>query len=399
MKFDSLLQQVPLMLALTIMWLIALFVIFWAMVGYPISLVILNKIFKRETKKDCAYEPTVTVMVVAHNEEKVIEQKLQNLLEVDYPQEKIEFLVASDFSTDKTNDIVESFIAKHPERKIRIHKTVNHYGKTNAQNEAQELCNTEILVMTDANAIFESCAVKELVSYFTDSSIAYVSGQLRYMNTEGSDTANSEGFYWKLDLMCRNIESKLQTITAGNGAIYAVRNEYYVKVSPIECHDSSFPFIFALEKKKSLYNPNAIAYEKAGEVNEDEFKRKVRMNRDILTGICPKMRVFNVFSYHWFTYFYFGHRTCRYLLWLMHLLVLAINIPLAIWGGIPWLVLLGLQILFYLIALIGWVTKSGNRLTRTVFYYCMTVMAQWKGVINIITGKSKPVWEKAESTR
>jgi cellulose synthase/poly-beta-1,6-N-acetylglucosamine synthase-like glycosyltransferase len=341
------------MLALKIVWWVAVFVIFWAMIGYPASLVILNKLFKKKNKKDISYEPTVTIMVVAHNEKKVIAEKLQNLLDTDYPVDKLEFLIASDFSTDKTDEIVEAFIAAHPERKIRIHKSVNHYGKTNAQNETQELCNTEILVMTDANAMFEPNAVRELVSYFTDSSIAYVSGQLRYMNTEGNKTANSEGFYWKLDLMCRNIESRFQTITAGNGAIYAVRNKDYEKIPPIECHDSSFPIVYALEKKRAIYNPEAIAYEKAGEVNEDEFKRKVRMNRIILRGICPDIRVFNVFSYHWFSYFYFGHRTCRYLLWLMHLLAFVVNIPLAIAGGWFWKVTLAAQVLFYLIALVG----------------------------------------------
>jgi len=387
------------MLALITAWCIAVFVIFWAMVGYPVSLVILNKLFKRKNDQDFSYEPTVTIMVVAHNEEKVIADKLQNLLKIDYPHEKLEFLVASDFSTDKTNEIVESFIAAHPERKIRIHKTVNHYGKTNAQNEAQELCENEILVMTDANAMFEPNAVRELVSYFIDSSIAYVSGQLRYMNTDGSKTAKSEGFYWKLDLMCRSIESRFQTITAGNGAIYAVRNKDYKKVPPIECHDASFPVAFALEKKRAVYNPNAVAYEKAGEANKDEFKRKVRMSRNILMRICPTLRVFNVFSYRWFSYFFFGHRFCRYLLWLMHPLAFFVNIPLAIFGGLFWQIMLGVQVMFYLIAITGLITKSSNRWIRIASYYCMTVMAQWKGVLNKITGKSKPVWEKAESTR
>ncbi len=387
------------MLVLSVIWWIALFIIFWAMIGYPISLVILNKILKKENKKNTAYEPTVTIMVVAHNEEKVIEQKLRNLFKVDYPAEKIEILVASDFSTDKTNEIVENFIATHPEHKIRIHKTVNHFGKTNAQNETQELCHSEILVMTDANAMFEPNAVRELVSYFTEQSVAYVTGQLRYKNTDGNKTASSEGFYWKLDLLCRKVESNLQTITAGNGAIYAVRNEYYVKIPPIRCHDLNFPLIYALSKKKALYNPDAVAYEKAGEKNEDEFKRKVRMNRNILRDICPNIRVFNIFSCHWFSYFFLGHRSCRYLLWLMHLLVLLINIPLAAWNGLFWQIMLGLQLLFYLIALIGWTTKSSNRWVKIIFYYCMTVVAQWKGVFNMITGKSKPVWEKAESTR
>ncbi len=387
------------MLALKIVWWVAVFVIFWAMIGYPASLVILNKLFKKKNKKDSSFEPSVTIMVVAHNEEKVIEEKLQNLLDTDYPVDKLEFLIASDFCTDKTDEIVESFIAAHPERKIRIHKSVNHYGKTNAQNETQELCDTDILVMTDANAMFEPNAVRELVSYFTDPDIAYVSGQLRYMNTEGNKTANSEGFYWKLDLMCRNIESRFQTITAGNGAIYAVRNKDYEKINPIDCHDSRFPVLFALKKKRAIYNPNAIAYEKAGEVNEDEFKRKVRMNRIILRFILPDVRILNFFSYHWFSYFYFGHRTCRYLLWLMHLLALVVNIPLAIMGGLFWKVTLAAQIMFYLIAIVGWFTKSGNRIVKIVTYYCMTILAQWKGVINILTGKAKPVWEKAESTR
>lgn len=387
------------MLALKILWVISVFIIFWAMMGYPASLIALNKLIKRENKKDESFQPTVTVMVVAHNEEKVIGEKLQNLLESDYPREKLSVLVASDFSTDQTDDIVEQFIAAHPDRNIRIHKSVNHYGKTNAQNETRMLCNTEILIMTDANAMFEPNAIRELVSYFTDPSIAYVSGQLRYLNTDESNTANSEGFYWKLDLMCRSIESKIQTITAGNGAIYAVRNADYVAIPPIECHDSSFPVLYALQKKRAIYNPDAVAYEKAGEVNEDEFKRKVRMNRMILRGILPDIRVFNVFSYHWFSYFYFGHRTCRYLLWLTHLLAIVLNIPLAILCGVFWKVMFVLQILFYLAAVIGWITKSSNRILRIITYYCMTVVAQWKGVINIVTGKAKPVWEKAESTR
>ena len=279
------------MLILIIIGVIAGFVIYWAMIGYPLSLVVLNKLIKRENKKNYLYQPTVTVMVVSHNEEKVIRDKLQNLLEIDYPAEKLEFLIASDFSTDKTNEIVEDFICSHPERKIRIHKTVNHRGKTNAQNETQELCNTEILVMTDANAMFDPLAVKELSASFIDPSIAYVTGRLSYVNTDGNTTASSEGFYWKLDLMCRRIESRLQTITAGNGAIYAVRNKDYRKVDPISCHDSNFPLLYALEKKRAIYNPDAVAYEKAGEVDQDEFKRKIRMNRNILKAILPDMRI------------------------------------------------------------------------------------------------------------
>ena len=383
---------------LIVLWWVGVFVIFWAMLGYPVSLSILNKLIKRENAKDYSYEPTVDIMVTAHNEEKVIEQKLQNLLDMDYPSDKLNIFVASDFSTDKTDDIVKRFATEHSDRRIQIHRSEKYLGKTNAQNETQEFCQAEILIMTDANAIFEKNAIREIVASFVSPDIAYVSGRLCYLNADGSNTATYEGFYWRLDLVCREIESRIQTITAGNGAIYAVRNREYVKIPNIESHDSGFPLIYALKKKRAIYNPDAVAYEKAGEVNEDEFKRKVRMNRRILNKIAPDIRLFNIFAYRWFAYFYFGHRTCRYLLWLMHFLVFAINVPL-VFCGVWWKSTMILQLLFYITAIIGWFTKNENRIVRAIFYYCMTVTAQWKGVINMMTGNSRSTWDKAESTR
>lgn len=378
---------------------IGVFIIFWAMIGYPVVLNILKYVFKNKgNKKDSMYRPTVTIMVVAHNEERVIGDKLNNLMELDYPKDKITYLVTSDHSTDQTDNLVKEFISKHPERKIKLYSTVEHKGKTNAQNEAQKLVDSEILILTDANAIFKKDALLELVSSFSEDDIAYVCGKLEYVNSVDNITAKSEGFYWKMDLMCREIESSILTITAGNGAIYACRNKDYKKIEPIECHDASLPVLYALDKKRAIYNKEAIAYEKAGETDSDEFKRKVRMNRRILDAIMPDVRIMNVIKYGWFSFFYFGHRTCRYLLWLMHLLVFVSNIPL-IRVGTLWQILFVLQVLFYVLAVLGWKTKTDFKLIKIIYYYCMTVAAQWHGVINILTGKAKPVWEKAESTR
>ncbi len=369
------------------------------MVGYPISLKVLKRIYKKRTlKKDYTYEPTVTVMVVAHNEEKVIQEKLKNILKLDYPKEKIEFLIASDNSTDKTNELVKSFISQNPDYKIRLFEVKQRKGKTNAQNEAQKTVKSEILIMTDANSMLEVNSVKELVSTFTSSDISYVSGRLEIINKDYSDVTNSENTYWDSDTKLRKIESDIQTITAGNGAIYACRNIDYYDFEPIKSHDGNMPRYFALMGKKSLYNPDAIAYEKAGEIIEDEFKRKVRMNRGILRNILPDIRILNVFKYRWFSYFYFGHRTCRYLLWISHLIIFLTN-ALLISGH--WFYLLSFvgQALFYLLALVKLTTKSNNKYLTLVYYYCVTLFAQWVGVYNILSGKAKPFWEKAESTR
>lgn len=382
-----------------ILFLVAGFFITWGMVGYNLSLKVLSIVFRnRKLEKDYSQKPVVTVMIVAHNEEKVIQNKLENVIDNDYPTDKIEYIVASDNSTDNTNEIVSKFIQKNLEKKIILYNSKCHKGKTNAQNEAQKHAKGDILVMTDANAMFERSTISELISCFASDDIAYVSGRLIYGNSEDNLTSNSESNYWESDLAQRDIESRICTITAGNGAVYACRNKLYYDFEPIFCHDSSMPYYYASQKKRAIYNPDACATEKAGESISDEFKRKVRMNRDILTSIKMGICSLNFFKYGWFSYFYFGHRTCRYLLWISHLVVFVTNVILFS-SNVIWKFLLAMQILFYFAGLYGMLAKSSNRVLYMIYYYCMTVFAQWVGVYNIITGKAKPIWEKAESTR
>lgn len=381
---------------LNIIFWIAGFCIVWSMVGYSISLKLLNKLGFAKKADKTTNKPSVTVMIVAHNEETVIQSKLENVINNDYPKGKIKYIVASDNSNDQTNPIVERFIAEHPELSITLYTAKEHKGKTNAQNEAQKIVDTELLVMTDANSMFEKNAISELVSSFTTNDIAYVCGALIYTNT-GNSTADSESSYWDSECRARLIESNIKTITAGNGAIYACRNMDYIDIPPIECHDSSWPYYYGMHGKRAIFNNQAIAYEKAGESTEDEYKRKVRMNRVILMHLKNGFKALNIFKHGWFSYFYFGHRTTRYLLWINHLLVLLSSIGLMITGGFFWKIAVFLQVMFYIVGFIGKFSK--NKVVHMVYYYCVTVIAQWHGVINVITGKAKPTWESAQSTR
>ena len=384
---------------LAALWIICAFIIIWAMAGYPAFLLLLDKVKKgHNLHKDYSYKPTVTVMAVAHNEEKVIWRKLENLINLDYPKDRYRILVTSDYSTDRTNELVEKFIAEHPDDDVRLYKTVHHRGKTNAQNEAQKTVDTELLVMTDANCYFKQNAVKEIAADFVDEEIAYACGSTIFVNSDENDTAEMESTYWNMDSRCRDIESRIQTITAGVGNLYACRTAQYIDIPLIESHDSTFPLLFALKGYRAVFDPSAVAYEKAGESNQDEYKRKVRMNRNILHNILPSVRILNIIRYRWYTVFYLGHRTCRYLLWLAHLLLLILSFILAP-RGVFWMIMLIGQLAFYALALIGQFTKTENRYIRLITYYAMTVAAQWHGVFNIITGKAKPTWSKAESTR
>ena len=383
-------------IAIIAFWISA-FMIFWANIGYPVSLLILNKLLKKRPKYNKKYEPTVTIMIVAHNEEKVIEEKLKNVLNVDYPKNKLSILVTSDNSTDRTNAIIEKFINKNPKRNITLYEVKERKGKTNAQNEAAKLVKSEVLVMTDANAMLDKYSIKELVKSFTKN-VAYVSGCLIYINNKKSTTSSTENTYWDLDTKIRQIESNFQTITAGNGAIYAIKTKYYHNFDPIMCHDSAMPLFYSLQGKRAVSNNHAIAYEKAGENNTDEFNRKVRMARIVLHFILPSIKILNIFKYRWYTYFYLGHRTSRYLLWLNHIILFISNI-LSINISIFYLIAFSIQVFTHIIAILQVVLKTKCRLFVFAHYYYMTVLAQLIGVFRTITGKNKPFWEKAESTR
>lgn len=382
-----------------VVFIISGFIIFWAMIGYPISIKFIGKFSKNSNFKDFSHVPTVTVMVVAHNEEKVIENKLKNLLSLNYPKEKLKFLIASDNSTDLTNEITKKFILNNKEIKIKLFEVSERKGKTNAQNEAHKLVDTDFLVMTDANSILDKNCIKELMASFSSENIAYVSGRLILENSVETKVSNAESTYWDSDLYIREIEGSLHSITAGNGALYACRTKDYIDLDPIHCHDSAMPPIYTMQGKRAIANHDAIAVEKAGEVIEDEFKRKVRMNRILLKFILPDIKILNVFKYKWFSYFYFGHRTCRYLLWISHLTLLLSNMYLSIYSIFIYKIILAVHLCFYLISYIGYKMRIENKIVTLCYYYTVTILAQWVGVYNTITGNSKPFWEKAESTR
>ena len=377
-----------------IFWVSA-FAIFYPMIGYPLTLLLLDKIIKRKNIKDYPYKPKVSVIISAYNEEKVIEKKLNNIIKTDYPD--FEVIIANDASNDKTVELCENFIKSHPNFDIRVNTVRNHLGKTNAQDEAVEVAKGEILVFSDANSIFKEDAISELVSYFTSDDIEYVCGSLIYKEDETASVV-AENTYWNMELTMRKIESNIKTIAAGNGAIYACRKKDYRNYDLVSSHDYEMPLHAALNGKRALYNEDALAFEKAGSTTSDEFKRKVRMQRRILTNIRTNLRRLNIFKYGWFSFFHFNHKTLRFLQAFFHIVLFISNIFLIRQGFIYKLILLG-QVAFLILAILGQISKAKNKIVYFPRYYSMMMLAQILGAKNELTGKSAATWEKAESTR
>jgi cellulose synthase/poly-beta-1,6-N-acetylglucosamine synthase-like glycosyltransferase len=330
--------------------------------------------------------PTVSLIVPAYDEEEVIAAKVADALALDYPRERLQIVVASDGSTDATAECARAAGAD-------LVLELPAGGKVAALNAGAEQATGEILAFSDANSAWAPDALRQLIAPFADPQVGYVCGQVRFQ-TAGGD--NLEGAYWRYEMHVREMESALGGVTAGNGAIYAVRREAYVPLAPSGSHDLSFPFAFAKRGLRSLYAPAARAEEKMVPTLEGEFARKRRMMVglwDIVVGEgmlsprgYPPLFAFEIVS----------HRLLRYLSPLLHLVALVANAFLL---GDGWLYVLtfALQLGLIAAALLGrFFPITPFRIAR---YYVMTTASIAAGLWDRFRHGAGGRWEKAEGTR
>ena len=220
------------MIPLEIVLWIALGLLVWTHVLYPIAAAVGARIRPRRVRK-AEIAPMVSVIIAAHDEEPVIDRRLENLLALDYPADRLEIVIASDASTDRTEELVEAAAAR--DGRVRLLRYPRG-GKLAAQNRAYHEARGEILAFSDANATWAPDALRRLVANFGDPDVAYVCGQLRLQRADGS---NREGAYWRYEMWVRASESALGSVTGGNGSICAVRSEDYIEHR--FGHDLGFP--------------------------------------------------------------------------------------------------------------------------------------------------------------
>ncbi|MDD4364019.1 MAG: glycosyltransferase family 2 protein, partial [Atribacterota bacterium] len=217
--------------------------------GYPLSLYSLSLFKKYNIIYLVGYLPSVSIIIAAYNEEKVIEDKIKNTLELDYPKEKLEIIVFSDSSKDNTDDIVK----RYEKVGVKLLRIEGRKGKTFCQNRAVKHAKGEIVVFSDANSIYQSDAIKKLVRNFADKQIGCVSGELKYFSSDNNNDKNSEGFYWKYEKMIKRLESKNSSLVGANGAIYAVRKKLYVFLEDFAISDFTEPLMIFKNGCRVIY--------------------------------------------------------------------------------------------------------------------------------------------------
>ena len=327
------------MIAAVVLFWGSLVALAWTHALYPVAVALGARLRTRRVAIDDAYLPSVAVIVTAYNEEDVIERRLENLRALDYPPDLLELVVTSDASTDRTEELAGAAGA----RVIRNPRG----GKVAAQDAAVRATSADVVAFSDANATWAPDALRKLVRNIADPQVAYVCGRLRLQAPDGS---NKEGVYWRYELVTREGESRLGSVTAGNGSIYALRRSDYAEVDPRFGHDLSLPYLMVQRGKRAVYEPEALAFERPTPTNESEYRRKVRMFEHswliVLRGrMLRGQRPGYVLAL-------LSHRHLRYASGLLHLILLGSSIALVGHAAI-YAVALGVQLAVLLAALFG----------------------------------------------
>jgi cellulose synthase/poly-beta-1,6-N-acetylglucosamine synthase-like glycosyltransferase len=364
--------------------------------GYPVVLWLLTRRrskplgtfgpYRGQNRANDEELPTVSLIVPAYDEEEVIADKVANALALDYPRERLQVIVASDGSSDATAERARAAGAS-------LVLELPPGGKVAALNAAAEQAAGEILAFSDANSVWSRDALRRLVAPFVDPGVGYVCGQVRFLDPEGG---NLEGAYWHYEMAIREMESALGGVTAGNGAIYAVRRDAYIPLAASGSHDLSFPFLLAKRRLRSLYAPGARAEEKMVPTIEGEFARKRRMMLGlwdivIAEGMLsprgyPPLFAFEVAS----------HRLLRYLSPLLHVVLFLANLALL---GDGWLYVATFVV--QLAVLLGALLAPSIPFLplRVARYYVLTTASIATGLWDRLRHGAGGRWEKAEGTR
>ncbi len=379
------------MTAVTVVFWVSVGLLTYTHLGYPVVLWALarsrgNAAPGEVGEPDDESLPRVSLIVAAHDEEDVIGRRVRDALALDYPRRRLEVIVASDGSTDRTAEVAR---AAGADEVLDLPRA----GKVASLNAAVERSTGEVLAFSDANSFWRPDALRKLVARLAKPDVGYVCGQVRF---DGVGGANEEGLYWRYEMAVRELESRLAGVTAGNGAINAVRREAYLFLEPTRGQDISFPYELVKRGWRPVYAPEAVARERLATTIGDEFGRKRRM----MAGAWSTMLRHGLLSPRGYGPLYAfeiaSHRLLRYASPFLHLIALGTNIALAGQGPV-YVATLAAQVALLAAAAIGSVVPL--RPFRIAHYYLAVTASSAAGLWEFLRHGVPRTWDKAEGTR
>ena len=364
-------------------------VLFYIYLGYPLLLWVASRTFPRPVRTS-PYFPTVSILLSAFNEEKVIAQKIENLLTLDYPEEKLEILVGSDGSTDNTAKI----LSRVQQEKVKVVSLKERGGKPRMLNLLAAQAKGEVLIFTDARQRIEKSALRHLVKNFSDPAVGCVSGELIFEGVHGS-VGEGVGFYWRYEKFIRSRESRIDSVIGATGALYALRRSLY-RPMPEETilDDLYLPMKVVCQGYRTLFEGDANVYDDASSTPRQEYERKVRTLAGNYQSFIQFPNLLNPFKGRVAIQF-ISHKLLRVLapfflvaLFLSNLYLLAF--PL-------YRLFFVLQSAFYGTALLGAIApqKTLRKIFSAPYVFCLLNVSALAGLYRYLTGRQQVTWSRS----
>jgi len=383
-----------------IFWLLIILVLY-TYLGYGVVITILAKIkqkIKPEPPFNPDFEPAVTMIVAAYNEADWIVEKAKNMLEIDYPREKMQIIFVTDGSSDETPQILESY----PEFTV-LHKP-ERAGKIAAMERAVTFAKNPIVIFSDANALLNKLSVKNIVRHYNNPEIGAVAGEKRIIVAEQDSASGSgEGAYWKYESYLKKKDFEFYSVVGAAGELFSVRKDLYEPVEPDAILDD-FMISLRINQKgyRVAYEPEAFASELPSASVEAEWTRKTRIAAGGIQSILRLLPLLNPFKYGRLSFQYVSHRVLRWtLVPLALVLIVLLNILLIDYKPL-YNILMVLQILVFSTAIAGYFLenkKIGFKLLFIPYYVVMMNLAVFVGFKRFLTGKQTVLWKKAERAK
>ncbi|HMT06747.1 MAG TPA: glycosyltransferase family 2 protein [Pyrinomonadaceae bacterium] len=372
-----------------VFWL-AVGLLAYVYVGYPVLVFLVSKIATKRVKRGDV-EPTVTVLITAFNEEVSIARKIENTLGLEYPKDKLEILVASDGSTDRTDDIVREFEAQG----VRLFRQEGRVGKTETQNNAVKRATGEIILFSDATTHYEPDVLRKVLPSFADETVGCVAGRLVYVDGVGTGVGSGAKGYWNYETFIKQSESNACSLIGASGCLYAVRREAYREMYREACSDFLICTVLYRQGLRSIFEPNAVCFEDTNSKTGDEMRMRVRVITQTFTDLWRNADMLNPLKSGFYAVQMFSHKLLRYAVPVM-LIAIAISSLMLAFGSQFFSIILTLQVLFYLGALSGWLLERfGLRASLLVIplYFVLANLASVIAFYRFIRGERFATWE------
>jgi cellulose synthase/poly-beta-1,6-N-acetylglucosamine synthase-like glycosyltransferase len=377
-------------LAVEIVFWLSASALLYTYVGYPVLLFMLSRLRPRAVQR-AQLTPKVTVIITAYNEERDLAAKLENTLALDYRRELLEIMVASDCSSDRTDEIARAFAACG----VRLHRQPQRLGKTAAQNAAVEQASGDIILFSDATSLYRPDVVRAMMPNFADPTVGCVAGRLVYVDRSESRVGRGARSYWNYETFLKKHESRACSLIGASGCLYAVRRSAYVPLYHEACSDFIIATKMVEQGLRAVYEPSAVCTEETNRRTDKEMKMRVRVIAQTFTDLWRHRAMLNPLRSGFYAVQLFSHKVMRYFVPFFLLAVFVASSVLAT-HSLFFLVVLIAQLGCYLSAFAAWALERAgvhNRMLALPQYFVLANIASVIAFWQFLRGERYAQWE------